>query len=527
MSALDTTEPSSNLVTKVRDRAKTTFRDFTRGQKVVTLIAVIAVIATAVWAYSTITKPEMSLLYSNLSAGEASTMTEELKKQNVKYELVEGGNGTTTIRVPQEDQARLRMEMAANGSLKTDKSGYSLLDNTSITTSEFLQQVNYRRAVEGELSKTISSLDGVAGATVHLSIPEKDLFNDDNVKPTAAVVLNMSDGEALSSQQVQSVVNLVAGAVDGLDPKDVTVTDQTGAVLADPVNGVGGGSAADDATAKLEERLAKKIEDQLAASVGRDNVKATVTVTVNKNASNITRESFGKPDGPANQQGIALQTNQSAQTYQGDGGTPVGVLGTDGAPIAGVQNPSTTYTGDDQNTTYAVDRTVEETQQAGGAIERITVGVLVNASATQATPAQLTPLVQAAVGFDQQRGDLVVVNAAPFDTTAADAAKKAAEDAQAAANQDRLMSLIRSIVLGILILAVLVFAFLSGRKARKAVEPEPIDIPELDVIEDWDEEPEIVHEIEPGPSVVDEVDQLMEHQLDDTVGVVRGWMAAR
>ena len=153
--------------------------------------------------------------------------------------------------------------------------------------------------------------------------------------------------------------------------------------------------------------------------------------------------------------------------------------------------------------------------------------MLVNASATQATPAQLTPLVQAAVGFDQQRGDLVVVNAAPFDTTAADAAKKAAEDAAAAASADRMASLIRSIILGILILVVLVFAFLSGRKARRTVEPEPIDIPELDVIEDWDEEPEIVHEIDPGPSVVDEVDALMARQLDDTVGVVRGWMAAR
>ena len=527
MSELDTTGRSSNMVTKVRDRAQTTFRDFTRGQKMVTVIAILAVIAVAAWAYTTVTRPDMALLYSNLSAGEASTMTEELKKQNVQYELMEGANGTTTIRVPEEDQARLRMEMAANGALKTDKSGYSLLDNTSITTSEFLQQVNYRRAVEGELSKTIASLDGVSGATVHLSVPEKDLFNDDNLKPTAAVVVNMTDGQALSAQQVQSVVNLVAGAVDGLSPNDVTVTDQTGAVLADPATGVGGGSALDEATAKIEERLTKKIEDQLAASVGRDNVKATVTVTVNKNASNITRESFGKPDAPANQQGIPLQTTQSAQTYQGDGGTPVGILGPDGAPIAGVQNPNTTYTGDDQNTSFAVDRTVEETQQSGGAIERITVGVLVNASATQATPAQLTPLVQAAVGFDQQRGDLVVVNAAPFDTTAADAAKKAAEDAAAAASADRMASLIRSIILGILILAVLVFAFLSSRKARRKVEPEPIDIPELDVIEDWDEEPEIVHEIDPGPSVVDEVDALMARQLDDTVGVVRGWMAAR
>ena len=306
MSELDTTGRSSNMVTKVRDRAQTTFRDFTRGQKMVTVIAILAVIAVAAWAYTTVTRPDMALLYSNLSAGEASTMTEELKKQNVQYELMEGANGTTTIRVPEEDQARLRMEMAANGALKTDKSGYSLLDNTSITTSEFLQQVNYRRAVEGELSKTIASLDGVRGATVHLSVPEKDLFNDDNLKPTAAVVVNMTDGQALSAQQVQSVVNLVAGAVDGLSPNDVTVTDQTGAVLADPATGVGGGSALDEATAKIEERLTKKIEDQLAASVGRDNVKATVTVTVNKNASNITRESFGKPDAPANQQGIPL-----------------------------------------------------------------------------------------------------------------------------------------------------------------------------------------------------------------------------
>lgn len=526
MSAVDTGR-NAQLVTRVRDRAQTTFRDFTRGQKVVTFIAFLAVLATAYWAFATISRPDMALLYSNLSAGEAAEMTEELKKQGVTYELADGNNGTTTIRVPQEEQARLRMEMAANGSLKTDKGGYSLLDNSSITTSDFLQQVNHRRAVEGELSKTITSLNGVNGATVHLALPKKDLFNDDNVKPTAAVVLNMANEEALSATQVQSVVNLVAGAVDGLSPKDVTVTDQAGAALADPANGVGGSSAVDDATTALEERLAKKIETQLGASVGANNVKATVTVNVNKNASNITRETFGKPEAGPNQTGIALQTTQSAQTYQGDGGTPVGILGPDGAPIAGVQNPNTTYTGDDQNTTYAVDRTVEETTQSGGAIERITVAVLVNADATQATPAQLTPLVQAAIGFDAQRGDLVVVNAAPFDKTAAEAANKAAEEALAAANQERMMSLIRSVVLGILILAVLLFAFLATRKARRKVEPEPIDIPELDVIEDWDEEPEIVHEIDPGPSVVDEVDSLMERQLDDTVGVVRGWMAAR
>lgn len=526
MSELATTT-NNPVFTRVRDGARTTFRDFTKGQKAVTLVAVIAIIAAATWAFMTLTKPPMALLYSNLTPGEAAAMTEQLSKQGVAYELEEGGNGTTLIRVPEGEQARLRMEMAANGALNTDKQGYSLLDNTSITTSEFLQHVNHRRAVEGELAETISSLNGVNSATVHLAIPEKDLFNDDNVKPTASVVLTMANEQSLTNAQVQSVVNLVAGAVEGLAPKDVVVTDQSGKVLADPISGVGGGSAGDDAVAAYEERLAKKIEDQLGASVGADNVKATVTVTMNTNASNITRETFGNPEGGANQTGIALQTTQSAQSYQGDGGTPVGILGPDGAPLAGVRNPSTTYTGDDQNTTYAVNRTVEETTQSGGQVERITVAVLVNANATQATPAQLTPLVQAAIGFDQQRGDLVVVNAAPFDTSAQDAAAKAAEAAAAAESQVQMMSLIRTIVLGVLILIVLVFAVLSVRKAKRQREPEPFDLPELDVIEDWDEEPEIVHEIDAGPSVIQEVDELMDKQLDDTVGVVRGWMASR
>ncbi len=155
------------------------------------------------------------MLFNNLSGEDASAIVENLTAEGVTYELADGG---ATIMVPKDQVYDLRIQMSGQGLPANSDSGYALLDKQGITTSEFMQHVGYQRALEGELNKTIGSIDGVQAATVHLAIPQKDVFSDDAEKPTASVLIAAQGNTPLSNQQVQSVVHLVASSVDGLDP---------------------------------------------------------------------------------------------------------------------------------------------------------------------------------------------------------------------------------------------------------------------------------------------------------------------
>jgi flagellar M-ring protein FliF len=511
-----------------RDRATAVLDGFTTGQKTTTVLAVVALLVAGMFFMRWVSQPSMVPLFSNLSMADAAAITTELDTQGTSYQLADGGR---TIMVDRTEQAPLRLAMSGAGLMPSDGDGFALLDNHGVTTSEFIQNVDYQRAVAGELSSTISSMDIVDSARVHLVMPSDDLFMQDAKMATASVLLTLRGQAQPTPMQIQAIVNLVAGSVEGLDPAQVTITDTAGNVLAAP--GADGqmaamGDARQYQTTSFETKLASSVQAMLQRVVGPDAAVVTVTADLNFDTMAETTERFGN-DGPG--EGIPLETTITNENYTGIGPEQAGVLGPEGQIIGAGNGEETTYTLEDGSTRFAVDRTVSEILAAPGAVNRLSVAVLLDAnSPAAADPQAVQALVQAAVGFDGARGDLIEVGALPFDDAAALAAEEAAEAAAAAAAQERMFYLIRTVGSVAIVMLVLFLAWRSARKSMPVREPRivPIDIAELDVAEDDDDLIDYeVPELRAGPSLTDEVSELIDSQGDDVAGLLRGWMAER
>src|SRR5918997_3194693 len=229
------------------ERARSTFATISLGQKIVIGLLVAGLLLGGFYFYSWITTPTQAPLFSNLASTDASAIVEELNAEGVPYELTDGG---ATFMVAKDSVYDLRLTMSGQGLPAGQDTGYALLDEQGITTSEFQQQVSYQRALEGELSKTLESLEGVRSAVVHVALPEDEVFVTEEAKPTASVLLDLAPGTALSGEQIQAVTNLVSSSVQDMEPDQVTVADTTGRVLS--AAGTGVTAAAGDARAQVE-----------------------------------------------------------------------------------------------------------------------------------------------------------------------------------------------------------------------------------------------------------------------------------
>src|SRR3954454_4061580 len=221
------------------ERARSTFATISLGQKVVFGLLLAGLLLGGFYFYSWITTPTQAPLFSNLASTDASAIVDELNAEGVAYTLADGGG---TIMVAKDKVYDLRLAMSGKGLPAGQDTGYALLDEQGITTSEFQQQVTYQRALEGELSKTLEALDGVNSAVVHLAIPKDDVFATDQKDPTASVLLDLKPGSQLSGEQVQAVTNLVSSSIEGMAPEQVTVADSSGAVLSAAGEGVTSGA---------------------------------------------------------------------------------------------------------------------------------------------------------------------------------------------------------------------------------------------------------------------------------------------
>jgi flagellar M-ring protein FliF len=268
------------------------FKSFTPGQKAVTIFAVVALIIGGYFFATWASKPSYSILFNNLSTKDASAIVDSLQKSGSSYELANNGQ---TILVPQDQVNDLRLQLSGEGLPGDTDTGYALLDQQGITTSDFMQHTNYQRALEGELSNTIKSIDGVEAATVHLVMPQKDVFADDQDKTTASVLVQTSPSKPLSSQQVQAIVHLVASSVEGLDPTQVTVAGADGKILS-----TGGGAAVatgadggdDSQTAAFQTRLNTSLQNMLDSVVGPGHAVVTTNAELDYDQTETTTKSY-------------------------------------------------------------------------------------------------------------------------------------------------------------------------------------------------------------------------------------------
>lgn len=419
-----------------------------------------AIVVGVLWSRA----PDYKVLYSNLSEKDGGAVIASLQQMNVPYKFAEGGGA---VMVPADKVHELRLRLASQGLPKSGTTGMELMDNQKFGISQFAEQVNYQRGLEGELARSIESIAAVESARVHLAIPKPTLFVRERQKPTASIVLQLYPGRAIDEGQVAAISHMVSSSVPELTPKAISIVDQHGNLL----SGNGTNERMLDATQlkyvqALERNYVQRVEAILAPILGQGNVKAQVTADVDFNIVEHTDESYKPNQDPTR---AAIRSQQSSESSQ-QGGSPVG--GVPGAlsnqpplqataPVATQQPPRpgqppaqpgqqpgqqgaqaqnaqtqaaaapAAPTGPSSNrrdstTNYELDRTVRHVQQAPGGIRRLSVAVVVNHRTvvgangkriTEAIPAaqlaQIENLAKEAVGFKGDRGDsLNVVNSA-------------------------------------------------------------------------------------------------------------------
>ncbi|MGA9120037.1 MAG: flagellar basal-body MS-ring/collar protein FliF [Bacteroidota bacterium] len=380
------------------------FRRLTLAQKLTLGAVSIAVVLAIVALVSFVNRPSYSTLFSNLNEQDASKIVDKLKEKTIPYQLEDGGK---TIKIPKDQVYDLRLSLAGEGLPQSSIIGYELFDRASLGVSDFVQKINYRRALEGELARTILQIDEVEAARVHLVVPEKVLFKEDEKPATASVILKMKSGNQLPKESVKGIAHLVASSIEGLDAGNVTIVDSRGVLLSD---NRGNSLAATTSTQyelqhQVESYLATKAQSLLESVVGSGNALVQVTADLDFRQVERNQEKYD-PDNTA----IRSESIQEEKTPQSDSAAPA--------------------TRTSSLTNYEVNKTVEHIVENLGNVKRLSVAAVVNGipkavqkdgqTVEEFTPRpqdemnKLTDLVKKSVGFDPTRNDEVSVTNLSF-----------------------------------------------------------------------------------------------------------------
>lgn len=497
------------------------------------LLGVAGVLAiVTLWQWSTAPS------YQTLIVGEDPAIVAEgisaLEAAGIGYRVSDGG---TTIEVERNRVADAEVRLADAGISASAVPGYELLDQQGFSTSSFQQRINYQRALEGELTRTIIDLDQVLSASVHLSIPEDELFTDEEEAPTASVVIDTAG--AIGSQAVDGIVNVVASAVPGMSPDGVIVTDASGRVLSG-----GGNDVSNDALMakrSIEQQLETSAQSMLIAAFGREN--AFVRVSAELELDDSEREVVTYD--PASQ--IALREQTIDEQYNGAGRDEVsGIIGntTDIEEGAASTTPAgaTDYRRTEQTSEFGVDRITTIERNSAGEIVRLSVAVVVN-DALEPKPdlTQITDVVSAAVGLVPERGDVIAVEAIPFDD-------QFAEDLQLPDIEGPVTDPLAPVgpylgiartALAVLLLLIVLLSLRKGVKTLTAsLRPADATVIDIDAIEaraadggdadDDESDGEAEGHGEPlalarGPMSSDDVRRIIDQQPIEVASLLRSW----
>ncbi len=418
---------------KFFSQIQTNFSMLSTGKKAtvagVALSTLLGIVLLIVWANRLDYQP----LYFNLNPEDAGAVVEELKAQKTPYRL--SANGRTVL-VPGERVYDLRLDLASRGVPAKGGVGFEIFDRTDLGTTEFVQKLNYQRALQGELARTISQIGEVEQARVHITLPEKTFFLENEQKPTASVVVKLRHNGMLKDKQVQGIVHLVAGSVEGLGPENIAVVDTDGIVLSSGTSenskraGLSGNQS--EFQRELEEGLEKRVQTMLEKVVGKGKAIVRVSATLDFTQEEKTEEIFD-PDS------AVVRSEQRAEE-KSTGRTPLamGIPGVasnipegEGGPVSSVSSSDAKKTNETMN--YEINKVVKRIIAPTGVIKRLSVAVLLDGTheATKAEDGKekhtyvpipnekLTTyrdIVMKAVGYNEERGDQIEVSNVPFET---------------------------------------------------------------------------------------------------------------
>ncbi|MDR3433114.1 MAG: flagellar basal-body MS-ring/collar protein FliF [Rouxiella aceris] len=408
--------------------------------------AVAIVVVMMLWARS----PTYRVLFSNLGDKDGGEIVTQLTQMNIPYEF--NSNGTALL-IPSDKVYETRLRLASAGLPKGGAVGFELMDQEKFGISQFSEQINYQRALEGELARTIETLGPVQSARVHLAIPKPSLFVREQKNPSASVTLDLQSGRALDDGQINAIVYMVSSSVSGLPPANVTVVDQSGHLLTQPDNNGRDLNASQLKYAnEVEARLQRRIESILQPVVGNGNVHAQITAQIDYASREQTDEQY-QPNGDPQKASVRSRQDSENQQFGGAnvGGVPGALTNQPSTPATGPITPPATSAGanaaanaqtqtgsktaaavpsnsrHDETTNYELDRTIMHTQHQPGAIQRLSAAVVVNyetgpdgkpKALSDAEIKQIDSLVREAMGFSAERGDTLNVVNTQFNDTA-------------------------------------------------------------------------------------------------------------
>ena len=370
--------------------------------------------------------PDYKVLYTNLSDRDGGAIVAALTQMNVAYKFQEG-SGAILVDAEKVHDARLRL--ASQGLPKGSVVGFEVLESQKLGATQFQEQINYQRGLEGELARSIQSVAAVESARVHLAMPKTSVFLRDQQKPTASVLLTLHGGRTLDRAQVAGIVHLVASSVPDLPPKNVSVLDQSGNLLSNQSSGSNLDPQQLNHVQSLENGYNKRILDLLEPIVGAGNVRARVTADIDFSIQESTAESY-KPN-PASDQ-AAIRSQSINEVTNGGAAQAQGVPGAASNQAGAAAAQTTTATGNGKKESvvnYEVDKTIRHLKSPVGVVRRLSAAVVVNHRRTVGTDGkavltplsaeqieQITALTREAMGFTKERGDSLNVANAAFTT---------------------------------------------------------------------------------------------------------------
>lgn len=405
---------------------------FLKGQGAVRLALIIGVTAGVAIALAMIMtragSQSEALVYAGMDMQDASRAAQALDGAGIEYRLSDGGG---SIYVSRDEVANARLMLADEGALGSGTVGYEIFDETdALGTTQFIQNVNARRATEGELARTIASIQGIENARVHLVLPERRLFERESQVPTATVVIGLND-PTQGAQSARTIRNLVATAVPGLAPGRVTVVDESGRTLANGAEGEGGmeGMMMDERRSGLEARLQAKALDAIEAIVGRGAARVQISANLDMDRVTQNSEVFDPSGQVVRSTVVAEETSQDSESEAEEGVSVANNLPEPAASAAdgpeSTSNSSTERT--EETTNYEISSTTTTEVQEAGEIERLSIAVAVDQQRVVAEDGtvsyeprpqgeldRIAALVRAAVGFNDERGDVIEVTSLPF-----------------------------------------------------------------------------------------------------------------
>jgi flagellar M-ring protein FliF len=410
------------------------FRGFTKRltslQKIVIFSIFFLVIGGLIYIINSASKPDMAILYSSLEQNDASKIVDKLKEKNIEYEIKDNGS---TILVDKKVLYETRLSLASDGLPETSTVGYEIFDKTNLGMSEFVQKLNYKRAIEGELSKTIGALQEINKVRVHIVIPEKALFEKDQKNATASVSLNLKSGRSLSKISIEGIQNLVSSSIEGMSPDNVIVVDQRGRILSEKQldkSAVAGLTASQyEQQKKVEEYLSGKVQSLLSGVLGQGNSEVRVNADLDFTQIEKTITDYN-PDRTVERSTQAIE--ESNTSLDSVNNSLVNINKNQAINTNPYINKNT-KTQSNVISNYEISKTVERIVQGVGNIKRLSIAALVNGTTKveekngqkvlvyvprkDEEMQKLNEIVKNSVGYDPSRNDQVSVLNVPFDTS--------------------------------------------------------------------------------------------------------------